>query len=314
MSKIGKVAATVGTAALAAVAVSSIPTSSVQAVQGEIWTTPPDGQDYLWGVDPVVTSFGTTNTDTASWSSPGDGWTYLLGTDIKVKIDGKVLTITGAGKLPDYNMTTLSLRPWAASKVNTVIIDDAVTYVGSYSFYGMDSIESISIGSRTFINDNTCFEGIADNPTINVRGTETTKRQYGKITLTSLDSIKRMQSMSEQITIVSPNLPDTYNITAKCCVPSNECYEAYAAFIGDYNFATTFGIELTDGDKLIGTTDGKIKYTLTIPTEFVEKERNFKLLAIGSGYVYTYDDLDDDDSTITFETDMPTTWYALVYE
>jgi hypothetical protein len=182
----------------------------------------------------------------------------------------------------------------------------------------MENLKYINIGSKTFVNDSTCFEGVSDNPTITVNGTDTTKKEFGKLTLTSLDSINRLQADKagniQEALIVSSNLPDTYNISAQRGYQSNECYEAYAAFIGDYNFATTFYITLTDGKNLLGTTDGKLQYTLDIPTEYVEEGRNFKLLAIGSGYVFTYDDLDTDDTTITFATDMPTTWYALIYE
>jgi hypothetical protein len=311
MGNIGKVIAMAGACA---VAISVIPTTSVQAVKGETWTAPLDGQDYLWGIDPVITSFGTTNTDTATWSSQGDGWSYLLGTDIKVKSEGDTLTIQGSGELPDYNIFTTYLRPWANSTCSRLVIDDAITYIGSYSFYGMENLKYVYIGSKTFVNDSTCFEGVSDNLEITIGGDETTSKQFGKITLTSLDSIKRLKGDTIEAQVVSPNLPDNYDITAKRKFQSNECYEAYAAFIGDYNFLTTFDITLTDNGSMIGTTPNKFLYTLDLPTEFIEEGRDFKLLAIGSGYVYTYDDLDDNDATFTFETDTPTTWYALVYK
>jgi hypothetical protein len=311
MSKMGK-------AAIAAVTTMSVllsPATSVQAAQDDEWTLPVlGGDDFLWGIDPTVTNFGTTNLDTASWTSPGDGWTYLLGGDIKLKIEGNVLTITGEGELPDYNIDTITLRPWDGLSIDTVVIDEGITYIGSYSFYGMEKLKYINLGSKAFVNDSTCFEGISDNPTITVNGTDYTQKHFGPITLTSLDSIKRLQEDKVEISIKTANLPDTYAVTAHMGLQSNDCYEAYAAFIGDYNFATTFDMALTNGKELLGTTENKLQYTLDIPTEFVEEGRTFKILAIGSGYVFTYDDLDTNDATITFATDMPTTWYALIYK
>jgi hypothetical protein len=362
MGKIGKIIVTVGAFA---VAISAIPTTSVQAVKGETWTAPLDGQDYLWGLDPVATSFGTTNTDMAAWSSPGDGWSYLLGTDIKVKTEGDTLTIQGSGELPDYNIFTIDQRPWADSTCSTLIIDDSITYIGSYSFYGMENIKYIFIGSKTFVNDSTCFEGISDNPVVRILGTMMTTRKFGTITVTSMDSIKRLaqnkggaasfildtdedakdfqQSTNPTLsnvfsaqdvstpwntqdkyvsgalgtpicTIVSHDLDSTYSLSAQQVYPENEGYEAYAAYIGDYKIAMTFNVALSKSGEIINQTDKEIQYTLTIPSDFRLQGRTFKLLAAGQGMVYTYDDLDLNDDTITFLTDKPTTAYALIYK
>lgn len=104
------------------------------------------------------------------------------------------------------------------------------------------------------------------------------------------------------------------------------CYEAYAAFIEDYIFAATFNISVLKGEREIGRsynmqvervveqTDTELMYVLTIPQEFRFPGRSFRLLAIGNGVVNIYDDLDLDDSTITFATQTPNTAYALVYK
>lgn len=96
--------------------------------------------------------------------------------------------------------------------------------------------------------------------------------------------------------------------------PGKACYEAYAAFIGDYNFATTYSIVVEKNNKKVEKTDTTLQYVLTIPEQYRQVGRSFRLLAIGYGVVNIYDDLDTNDSTITFETDTPTTAYALVYK
>ena len=57
-----------------------------------------------------------------------------------------------------------------------------------------------------------------------------------------------------------------------------------------------------------------MQYTLSIPQKDRHVGRSFRLLAIGYGVVNVYDDLDMNLDTITFETDTPTTAYALVYK
>ena len=114
---------------------------------------------------------------------------------------------------------------------------------------------------------------------------------------------------------LSATTPDlSLKISAQRRYPGKACYEAYAAFIGDYNFATTYSIVVEKNNKKVEKTDTTLQYVLTIPEKYRQVGRSFRLLAIGYGVVNIYDDLDANDSTITFETDTPTTAYALVYK
>ena len=109
--------------------------------------------------------------------------------------------------------------------------------------------------------------------------------------------------------------PDpSLKVSAQVRYQGMACYEAYAAFIGDYTFATTFNVVVEKNNKSLKKTDQVLQYTLTIPAKYRQAGRSFRLLAIGSGVVPVYDDLDTSDSTITFATDEPTTAYALVYK
>jgi hypothetical protein len=352
-----------------AVAISMIPTSSVLAVTGEIWTAPLDGLDYLGGLDPMLTLSGdvdTTNTATSTnWTTPGDGWAYLEGTNIKVKSEGEVLYVKGDGALPDYTYWTEMKRPWALSTCTTVMIDDTITYIGSYSFYKMSNLKYIFIGSKTFINDDTCFDKIAYKPIMRIYGTETTTKNFGSIGVTSLQSIARYAQSNANGTcyildnakaatafqnMTNPTIINVYNagdksapwnsvedngnggvsttickittpgtsaslgVSAQLKFQGNACYEAFAAFIGDYSLASTYKITLYNGGEKVTGTTKELQYTLSIPSEYRQAGRTFKLLAIGSGTVYTYDDLDAADATITFKTDKPSTTYALIYK
>ena len=71
------------------------------------------------------------------------------------------LTISGNGAMGDYssqklNGTWITTAPWGAN-IKTVIIEDGVTYIGSYAFYGCTGLTSVtipdsvtSIGSNSF--------------------------------------------------------------------------------------------------------------------------------------------------------------------
>jgi hypothetical protein len=372
MKKMGRIVAIVFATA---VFVSAFPVTSVKAVTGDIWTTSLDGADFLGGIDPYATLEGnvdntasttsTTSTTKPVWVGSSDGWSYLQGTDIRAQQNGEILTIKGTGALPDYDYWTLGNRPWNNSTCSYLMIDSSITYIGSYDFYGLENIKYISMGSGTFINDGTCFEKIAYMPTFRIYGSEETTKNFGTISVSSMDTIKRMgqtnwngacfildtyklakafqNSTNPTITnvydaqdtsapwsdvnengnggvatsickISTPGVSVLYDVSAQLKYPGNACYEAYAAFIGDYNFATTFNITLNYGGEKVVKTDTEMSYTLTIPSEFRAPGRTFKLLAIAPGTVYTYDDLDTAYDTITFTTKIPTTSYALIYK
>lgn len=115
-------------------------------------------------------------------------------------------------------------------------------------------------------------------------------------------------------------------VSAQKRYQGRDCLEAYAAFIEDYAFGATFNVSVMKNELVVARsyqivvenkvmqTENELKYVLTIPPEFRLPGRSFRLLGIEDGIVNIYDDLDLDDSTITFATNKPTTAYALVYK
>lgn len=338
-----------------------------------------------------------------TWINPGDGWHYLMGTDIKVKTENNAVYIYGTGAIPDFDYYKLYERPWAGTEAESVFIDQTITSIGSYAFYGMQKLKHISMYKSTFIKDMTCFDKISYEPIFRIYEAPPATEMIGTIPYTSLDSIMTaaqtnyngasyildtqakarefQNSTNPTVTnvyyaderlpeqqdvqrinpytgieetikgrrdIVSPwEWPEVYgngNVAVPICrlspltpyasyvvsaqkrYPGKACYEAYAAFIGDYTFAAPFNVSVTVTervikqsyeyweDKKVEQTENELMYILTIPEEFRLPGRSFRLLGIGKGEVYIYDDLDADDSTITFATRMPNTAYALVYK
>lgn len=316
-----------------------------------------------------------------AWTHPGGGWHYLPGTDIKVEIKGNAVYIHGTGALPDFDFYKLHERPWNGTKVETVSIDQSITYIGKYAFYNMQDLKYISMYKSTFIKDITCFDKIAYKPIYRIFEAPVSTEMIGTIPFTSLDSILAVaqtnyngasyildtvekarefqnstnptvsnvyhvdQRVSEAnaeveypwlqienyhngnvatpICKLSPLTPNnSYNVSAQRRYPGRACYDVYAAFIGDYTYAAPFNVIVMkkvngDGkaeDKKVEDTKTPYTYILTIPEEFRQPLRQFRLIGIGTGEVYFYDDEDTDDSTITFTTQKPSTAYALVYK
>ena len=71
-----------------------------------------------------------------TWINNGDGWHYLQGTDIKVKMADNMIRISGSGELPDFDYWELYKRPWDKTSFEYVTIDDTITSIGKYAFYG----------------------------------------------------------------------------------------------------------------------------------------------------------------------------------
>lgn len=299
------------------------------------------------------------------WLHPGDGWHYLDGTDVKVQVEGDVIRIKGSGEIPDYDYWSLDERPWAKTTCHYLMVDDTITYLGKYAFYGMSDLKYITMSTKTFIADSTTFEKISYKPIYRLTGEEETTRMIGTIPFTSYDSIKRNaqinyngacyildsdaiarrfqestnptipnvfnagdtgapwndlennengQVVKPVCKITTPGVSSSYGVAVQQRYQGDACYQAYAAFIGDYTFATAYSITLLNGKEEVTYTDTALQYTLTIPNQFRYPGRTFRLLAIGRGVVDIYDDIDTTDATITFVTDRPTTAYALVYK
>ena len=83
----------------------------------------------------------------------GDDLTWELDTDTGV------LTISGTGKMYDYNYN-LSPAPWRTydSKVKTVVINFGVTSIGDLAFYRCSSITSVTIPNSITSIDYSAFE------------------------------------------------------------------------------------------------------------------------------------------------------------
>lgn len=310
----------------------------------------------------------TAHAATAGWTKISDGYYMLDGTDITVEMSGTTMTISGNGALPDYEIRTLSQRPWNKSECTTLIIGEGITYIGTYAFASLTKLKDITLSSTTFIAAKNSFTGISYTPVYRIKGYQAAVMYYGTIPYTSLDSIRAFAFSNNNTDRASflldypymvedfqnstnPTISNVYcaydstepwediasngngNVETEVCklasavsdgyleldtevVPADTSYyELFSTVIGSYTFATNFSMEvLLNGNATMYKTIEPLCYTLTIPDEYVQAGRVFKIINSATGSIEILDDLDTNDNTVTFATKTPTSTFALVYE
>ena len=71
--------------------------------------------------------------------------------------DDGVLTISGTGKMNDYDYNEFA--PWLGdyNEITTIVIEDGVTSIGNYAFYGLYQLNSVSISESVAIIGESAF-------------------------------------------------------------------------------------------------------------------------------------------------------------
>lgn len=311
------------------------PNLTTEAAQRPIWGSLGNGWHYLKGTDVKVHVAN----DIIHFSGSGeiadfDYW-YLYerpwanSNCSTVIIDS---TITSVGKYAFYKMNTIkNVHISTKTFIEDSTVFDGIAYkpifritdagvetrmIGTIPYTSYDSIKAfaqINSMGAAYIMDNKekaleFQESV--NPTIcNVYSATDKEAPWSNLDVNGNGNV-----VTPICKFTLPNSDPLLGVTAQRRYQGLACYEAYAAFIGDYTFATTFNIIVESGKKKFEKTDAVLQYTLTIPSQYRQEGRHFRLLAIGAGVVNIYDDVDNNNDTITFATDTPSTAYALVYK
>lgn len=309
-------------------------TTAQQAIPGT-WTHPGDGWHYLDGTDiraymddDIIRLCGTGDfPDVDYWKLYERPWhsssaQYLI-------IDSSITSIGAYAfyKCPNIKHVTIATSTFindknafegiSSSPIFRIVDEKVQTRMyGTIPYTSLDSIQAFAqsntMGTCYILDDNkkaTAFQE-STNPTIgNVYSAKNKKAPWNKL------SKNANGRKATPICKLSPLTPDpTLKVSAQRVYPGTACYEVYAAFIEDYTFATTFNIMVEKEEQPVKETASELDYILTIPKAYRRADRSFRLLAIGDGEVYIYDDLDSYDDRMTFRTRKPTTAYALVYK
>lgn len=316
-----------------------------------VWTHPGDGWHYLTGTDisvkienNCVYIYGTGDIpDFDIWRLYERPWG---GTEVEyVNI---AATVGSIGSYAFYDIPTLKrvdihtstfikdlttfdkIGAYSVFRVYGTIDENSVKErtIGDIKYTSIQSIESFAQSNKQgagFIMDSKkeveAFQN-STNPTLNnvYHASESAKykvdgKEIKEAPWTNIERHKNGGKYTSTIKFDKSNPDSMVSVVAQRRFQGEQCMAAFSAFKGDWEYATSYTISVVghDSNKPLATYKS-MKYVLDIPKEFLKGDREFKLLAIGQGTVYEYEDLDQTGNTITFETDKPSTAYALLYK
>lgn len=206
----------------------------------------------------------------------------------------------------------------------------------------------IPCGNGSYLLENTDIMVSISNDTIHVSGKAfaMNSQHYASFLLDEPYMVSLFQNST------NPTIPNVYcaydttkpwdnvddnlngNVSTDCCTFSSltpakglsvetqfggvrtDFYEIFANFIEDNTFASAFTMQVTwdVSSRVVNNTLYDYMYELTIPDEFIQPGRTFRIIAVGTGKVEILEDVDTSDATITFVTNIPTKTCALVYK
>lgn len=313
----------------------TVPTTVTQAAE-ITWRAPGDSCYYLDGTDIVVKLDGAVLRVTGTGDIPDfDYWTKdtqrpWKGAAVEAIIIDNTITSIGS-----YAFADLGNVKYITMGTNTFIKDvtcfsglpykpifriseAGVTtkYYGTIPYTSLDSIaayaQSNTNGAAYVFDTNkeaVAFQNMT-NPTIQLvyAATDTTAPWNNVEVNGNGNVVTRLAYMAPE------NVDPSYVVTAQMRYPGEACYQVYAAFIGDYKYACSIRVNVTKNQEEVKTTDTAYKYVIDIPQQYRNLGTSYRLIGIGSGQVYFFDDLDSVPSTLTYQTTMPTMTFALVYK
>ena len=115
-------------------------------------------------------------------------------------LDGTVLTISGNGKMGDYNYDINYSSPWG-TKITKVVIENGVTSIGNQVFDNCTSLTSVTIGNGVTSIGGSAFEDCTSLTSITIPDSVTSigdKAFYNCKSLTSITIPDSVTSIGEQ--------------------------------------------------------------------------------------------------------------------
>ena len=169
-------------------------------------TTPPTvGSDAFKGVSTSIPIY--VPEESLDTYKSANGWSiftniFFLSTDINIIAAGScgqaltwqinvngILTISGTGTMDDYDNTNQS--PWSSyrANINSIVIEDSVTSIGTYAFMGCRGLTSVTIGNNVTSIGDYAFYGCSSLTSVTIPNSVTsigTRAFYGCSGLTSV--------------------------------------------------------------------------------------------------------------------------------
>lgn len=250
--------------------------------------------------------------------------------DFQLKAKGKDGMETADGIMNNLKYVTLStttfIKDWttfnkSGQRVIFRIQSNGVTteMIGSIPYTSMDSLKAFAQSAATgtsFLFDTHVqaseFQN-STNPTIdNVFAA--TDIVDNTAPWTNLDKYHN-GGVYVPLAEMKPN--PGYIVTSSKKYQGRACYEAFAAYIGDYTLGCAYNINVTDKSAArnkIMKTDQTSQFTITIPENLRKSGRTFKLIGLTQETAGVLENINVTGSTITIQTNYPTATYGLIYK
>lgn len=108
--------------------------------------------------------------------------------------------------------------------------------------------------------------------------------------------------------------PDsTMQAHIQCRRQGMNALEVFSLVLDDANYAAAYNMSVSSASGMITKTNTPLTYVMTIPAAFQYPGRQFSLIQLGKGVVNILQDEDQNDATLTFTTDTPSSTCALIY-
>lgn len=321
--------------AAAAILIGITPVPTVKAAD-ETWLNLGDGNYLLNGTDIKAEISGDTIHVSGNGAIPDYDERTLSkrpwhhSTCKKLVIDN---TITSVGtyafaSLPQLEHITFSSTTFLADKSSFAGIayapifrilgySETVTYIGTIPYSSLDSIKTFAqknYNDASFLLDHSYMVPLfqnSTNPTISNVYCAYDENAPWEDAATDYNG-----NQYTQFAELLDSSSDGYlTLRAEKLYADKSVYELFSTVIGDNTFAYTFSMEMQRNDIVSVTrTLEPMFYRITLPDEFIAAGRTFKIISTGQGNVEVLDDLDFNDTTVTFSIKIPQAVFAVVYQ
>ncbi len=117
-----------------------------------------------------------------------------------------------------------------------------------------------------------------------------------------------------RLDFVSPKPDASMQAHIQCRQQGTAALETFSIVMGDATYAAAYNMSVFNSRGMVTRTATPMTYVMTIPAAFQYPGRQFSLIQLGNGTITILTDEDQNDATMTFTTDYPSTVYALIYQ
>ena len=163
--------------------------------------------------------------DTTTSGSCGDSLTWTLDST-------GTLTISGTGEMAYYQQDSDSgsIAPWRQLNVKKVVIEEGVTTIGQYAFYGCEALESVSLPKSMLYFNNYAFQNCISLKSITIPDKVWSIGQAAFSGCTALTSVT-ISNASKLQSIADSTFEDCTRLTS-VTIPSSATSIGERAFYG----------------------------------------------------------------------------------